>query len=73
LAADVSLLDVSALSASYGPVRVLHDISLSLAEGQSIAILGANGAGKLTLLRAISVLMVRRIGRIGRIAFIGRT
>ena len=64
MAADTPILDVANLSASYGPVRILHDISFSLAEGESIAVLGANGAGKSTLLRAISGLMVRRDGHI---------
>ncbi len=58
------LLEIVALSASYGPVRVLHDVSFNLAEGESVAVLGANGAGKSTLLRAISGLMVRREGSI---------
>ncbi len=64
MAADSPILDVANLSASYGPVRILHDISFTLAEGESIAVLGANGAGKSTLLRAISGLMVRREGQI---------
>jgi branched-chain amino acid transport system ATP-binding protein len=64
LAADAPILDVVNLSASYGPVRILHDISFSMAEGESIAVLGSNGAGKSTLLRAISGLMVRRDGQI---------
>jgi branched-chain amino acid transport system ATP-binding protein len=64
LAADASLLRVAGLSAAYGPVRVLHDVDLSLAMGESLAVLGANGAGKTTLLRAISGLMVRRDGSI---------
>jgi len=64
LAAETELLRVTGLHAAYGPVRILHDISFSLAEGESISILGANGAGKTTLLRAISGLMVRREGSI---------
>ena len=64
MAADTELLRVTGLHAAYGPVRILHDISFSLAEGESISILGANGAGKTTLLRAISGLMVRREGSI---------
>jgi branched-chain amino acid transport system ATP-binding protein len=64
LAADQPLLRVEGLSAAYGPVRVLHDVSFSLAEGESISVLGANGAGKTTLLRAISGLMVRREGSV---------
>jgi branched-chain amino acid transport system ATP-binding protein len=69
LAADRDLLRVERLSAAYGPVRILHDVSFTLAEGESISVLGANGAGKTTLLRAISGLMVRREGSV---SFAGR-
>jgi branched-chain amino acid transport system ATP-binding protein len=48
------LLEVSGITAAYGPVQVLEDISLSVAEGAAVGILGANGAGKTTTLRAIS-------------------
>ena len=37
-----------------GRVRVLHDVTLSLASGEAIGVLGPNGAGKTTLLRAIA-------------------
>jgi branched-chain amino acid transport system ATP-binding protein len=46
-------LEVRALSAGYGPMRVLHDVSLSLAPGERVGLLGLNGHGKTTLLRAI--------------------
>lgn len=48
------LLVVKDLQVAYGPVRVLHDIDLEVAEGEILALLGTNGAGKSTLLRAIS-------------------
>ena len=48
-----ALLDVSNLSAAYGPTRVLHGISFSIEEGSITALLGANGAGKTTTLRAL--------------------
>jgi iron complex transport system ATP-binding protein len=46
------LLECRGLSAGYGPVRVLHDIGLSIRSGESVALLGPNGSGKSTLLRA---------------------
>lgn len=49
-----ALLEVSALTAGYGPVQVLHGLDLQVEEGQVVVILGANGAGKTTTLRAIS-------------------
>jgi ABC-type branched-subunit amino acid transport system ATPase component len=49
-----TLLNVEALHVSYGGVRALHDVSLTVAEGDLVAVLGSNGAGKSTLLRTIS-------------------
>ena len=51
------LLRVSELEADYGRVRALHGISLDVAEGSVVALLGANGAGKTTTLRVISGLL----------------
>lgn len=59
----MTLLELVDVTASYGPVRVLQDVSLSVPEGGAVGILGANGAGKTTTLRAISG-MVRAGGRI---------
>ena len=57
------LLALHDVEARYGPVRALHGVSLTVDEGEVVAILGANGAGKTTTLRAVSG-MVRRTGRI---------
>jgi branched-chain amino acid transport system ATP-binding protein len=51
------LLDLEDLVAAYGRVEVLKRISLSVTEGEIVALLGANGAGKSTTLRTISGLM----------------
>jgi branched-chain amino acid transport system ATP-binding protein len=50
----VPLLELSGLTAGYGHRRVLHDVHMSVGDGEIVAILGANGAGKTTTLRAIS-------------------
>jgi branched-chain amino acid transport system ATP-binding protein len=50
----MTLLELTDVTASYGPVRVLDGVSLSVPEGGAVGILGANGAGKTTTLRAIS-------------------
>jgi branched-chain amino acid transport system ATP-binding protein len=50
-------LVVDALSASYGDTRVLWDVSLSVEPGEIVALIGSNGAGKSSLLGAISGLV----------------
>ncbi|MGW0246408.1 ABC transporter ATP-binding protein [Nocardia goodfellowii] len=51
------MLDIRNLSVTYGAVRALHDVSVSVPQGKVTAVLGANGAGKTTLLRTISGLV----------------
>ncbi|HWK20297.1 MAG TPA: ABC transporter ATP-binding protein [Microbacteriaceae bacterium] len=48
------LLELTDVTAFYGPVQVLEGVSISVPEGGAVGILGANGAGKTTTLRAIS-------------------
>ena len=63
------ILEVKELEAGYGPIRALDGVSIEVAEGESVAIIGANGAGKTSLLMAISgVVPARR----GTISFAGR-
>jgi branched-chain amino acid transport system ATP-binding protein len=60
----MSLLTVSGLSAGYGKAEVLHQVSLTVAERQLVAIVGPNGAGKTTLMHAVMGLLPRR-GSVG--------
>jgi len=53
------LLELDQLEAHYGPVQALRDVSLTVSEGEVVAVLGANGAGKTTTLRAISGTVAR--------------
>jgi branched-chain amino acid transport system ATP-binding protein len=62
------LLTLSAVSGSYGSVPAVTDISFAVGEGEAVGLLGANGAGKSTTLRAISGL-VRLTS--GTITFLG--
>jgi branched-chain amino acid transport system ATP-binding protein len=63
------LLSIERLRAGYGEAVVLSDISLTLGEGQALALLGRNGMGKTTLVNSI-VGVTRYLG--GRIALDGR-
>ena len=62
-----ALLELDDVRARYGPVRALHGVSLTVDEGEIVAVLGANGAGKTTTLRAIS----NTVQREGEIRFGG--
>ncbi|MET1043862.1 MAG: ATP-binding cassette domain-containing protein [Microbacteriaceae bacterium] len=57
-------LSVQNLSAGYGAVNVLSDVSLEIAPGEILAVLGSNGAGKTTLAKAIQGLVKTRGGSI---------
>jgi branched-chain amino acid transport system ATP-binding protein len=58
------MLRVEGLHAAYGPVRALDDVSFEVGEGSITAVLGANGAGKTSLLRTLSGLVRARAGRV---------
>jgi branched-chain amino acid transport system ATP-binding protein len=49
-----SILELANVEASYGPVQALRGVSLSVAKGKIVTVLGANGAGKTTILKTIS-------------------
>lgn len=51
------MLTIENLSVDYGTIRALHNVSLNIQEGEIVTIIGANGAGKSTTLRAISRLV----------------
>ena len=58
-----ALLELKGVEARYGPVQALRGVTLEVPEGSIVAVLGANGAGKTTALRAVSG-TVRRTGEI---------
>jgi branched-chain amino acid transport system ATP-binding protein len=62
------LLELRGVSARYGPLTALHDVSLSVEDGEVVSLLGANGAGKTTTLRSIS----GTVKRAGTLLFDGK-
>lgn len=58
------MLQIRDLEVSYGAIAALHGISLTVPAGKIVTLIGANGAGKSTTLRAISGIIKRRAGRI---------
>jgi branched-chain amino acid transport system ATP-binding protein len=58
------ILRTEALSAGYGTVPVIRDINLSVSVGEVVVLLGANGAGKSTTLRAVAGLLPSLTGRV---------
>jgi branched-chain amino acid transport system ATP-binding protein len=62
-----ALLELDGVEARYGPVKALHGVSLTVGEGEIVAVLGGNGAGKTTTLRAVSGLVAKS----GEVRFAG--
>ena len=59
-----ALLEVEDLRAGYGDFEALHGVSLSVQEGEVLAVMGSNGAGKSTLLKAIAGLVTPHGGQV---------
>ena len=68
LAGDM-LLEVHALCAWYGAAQILYDVDLNVRRGEVVALMGRNGAGKSTTLKAIMGMLDKRRGTI---SFMGR-
>ncbi len=58
------LLTCQAVDASYGQIQVLFDVNLQVGDGEIVALLGTNGAGKSTVLRVVAGLMPAASGRV---------
>ncbi len=58
------LLDIRGLNAGYGDADVLHGVDLTVSQGEFVCIIGANTAGKSTVLRSISRLVPKSSGTI---------
>lgn len=60
----MSLLSIQSIDTYYGEIQALHDVSIDIEDGEIVTLLGANGAGKSTVLRTISGLIKPRSGKI---------
>ncbi len=62
---STGLLDVSGLCAGYLGEDVIHDVALTVAPGEAVAVIGSNGAGKTTMLKTICGLVPASSGAVG--------
>ena len=65
----MNLLEVHGLKAWYGAAQILFDVALTVARGEVVALMGRNGAGKSTTLKAVMGLLAKRKGQVN---FLGR-
>ncbi|MBJ6724009.1 ABC transporter ATP-binding protein [Geomesophilobacter sediminis] len=63
------MLEVEGLSVNYGAIRALRQVTFSIAKGEIVALIGANGAGKSTILNTISGIVPAAAGKIN---FLGK-
>src|SRR5690606_19761946 len=63
-ARKLAMIEIEGVSKSYGPARVVDDVSLTIAKGGLTAIIGPNGAGKSTLLSIMARLLPMDGGRV---------
>ncbi|SMX32516.1 ABC transporter ATP-binding protein [Maliponia aquimaris] len=61
---SVPVISVQGVTAAYGSVDVLHDVSFDIHEGRTVAVVGESGSGKSTTARVITGLLPPRIGRV---------
>lgn len=62
--AQTPLLEVKALNSGYGAAQILFDVSLEVRRGEVVALMGRNGAGKSTTLKALMGLLEKRTGQV---------
>lgn len=60
----MSLLEVHDLEVAYGPIRAIKGVSFSVNEGEIVALIGANGAGKTTIMHAVNGLIPKKAGSV---------
>ena len=60
----MAMLEVNGLNVYYGLIHALHDVSFRVEEGEIVALIGANGAGKTTILHTVSGLLAAKSGSV---------
>ena len=65
----MAMLEVKDLEVSYGLIRAIRGVSFTVDEGEIVALIGANGAGKTTIMHAVAGLIPKRAGKV---SFLGR-
>ena len=60
----MAILEANHIEKHFGSTKVLKDVSLSLEEGNALAIIGSSGSGKTTLLRCLNFLEIPNAGTI---------
>src|SRR5436305_1622828 len=63
-ALTAALLRVESIETFYGPIQAIRGVSLEVAPGQIVTVLGANGAGKTTVLRTVSGILDPEVGKV---------
>ncbi|WP_353808939.1 urea ABC transporter ATP-binding subunit UrtE [Agromyces sp. SYSU T00194] len=58
------MLEITGVTAGYGRTKVLHDVTVTIPDGQAVSIMGHNGAGKTTLLRVATGLLPVMSGKV---------
>lgn len=58
------MIDLQSVSAGYGELQILHDVSINVQQGEIVALVGANGAGKSTLIKTITGMLPISSGQI---------
>jgi branched-chain amino acid transport system ATP-binding protein len=64
MTAPAPMLEVEGLDAWYGAARILFDLTLQVGRGEVVALMGRNGAGKSTTMKAVMALLARRAGTV---------
>ena len=58
------MLEVDAIDSFYGAAKILHGVSISVKQGEVVALLGRNGAGKSTLMKSVIGMVAPKVGRV---------